>query len=68
MLIKAISYASLYRLGLDYVDLYLIHSPSGGKVLETWDTLIELQKQGFIKYSLLNLSTCIIIIQVSGCV
>ena len=68
MLIKAISYASLYRLGLDYVDLYLIHSPSGGKVLETWDTLIELQKQGFIKYSLLNLSTCIIIVQVSGCV
>ena len=65
---KAISYASLYRLGLDYVDLYLIHSPSGGKVLETWDTLIELQKQGFIKYSLLNLSTCIIIVQVSGCV
>ena len=68
MLMKAISYASLYRLGLDYVDLYLIHSPSGGKVLETWDTLIELQKQGFIKYSLLNLSTCIIIVQVSGCV
>ena len=65
---KAISYASLYRLGLDYVDLYLIHSPSGGKVLETWDTLIELQKQGFIKYSLLNLSTYIIIVQVSGCV
>ena len=27
---------SLERLGLEYVDLYLIHSPGNGKNLETW--------------------------------
>jgi diketogulonate reductase-like aldo/keto reductase len=40
---------SLKKLGLKYVDLYLIHSPSGGKILETWDAIVELQKEGFIK-------------------
>ena len=32
------------------MDLYLIHSPAGGKILETWDTMFELQRQGLIKY------------------
>ncbi|MEO7092441.1 MAG: aldo/keto reductase [Polyangiales bacterium] len=34
--------ASAKRLGLDYIDLYLIHWPVGGKRLETWRALEEL--------------------------
>ena len=31
------------------IDLYLIHSPYGGKLLETWDALLWLQHHNFVK-------------------
>lgn len=38
---------SLERLGLDYVDLYLIHSPFAGPVrVEQWAGLLDLRAQG----------------------
>lgn len=40
---------SLENLGLDYVDLYLIHWPVTGKRLETWKVLEELRDEGKIR-------------------
>ncbi len=37
---------SLERLGMDYVDLYLIHWPVPGLRGDTWKALIELRKMG----------------------
>ena len=40
---------SLKRLGLSYIDLYLIHSPLNGKILPTWEAMIELQKKKLVR-------------------
>ena len=48
--IKALE-ASLERLGLEYVDLYLIHwlQPKQRKYADTWKAFVELQKRGLVK-------------------
>ena len=43
--------ASLKRLGLDYVDLYLIHwpAPRKGLYLDTWRAFIRLKEEGLVR-------------------
>ncbi|MEJ9212752.1 aldo/keto reductase [Bacillus smithii] len=40
---------SLNKLGLEYLDLYLIHWPVEGKYKESWKALEELYKEGRVK-------------------
>ncbi|ASK65727.1 oxidoreductase [Brachybacterium avium] len=43
--------ASLARLGLDYVDLFLVHwaVPAQGQYVEAWKALIALQERGLVR-------------------
>jgi|TARA_B110000208_G_scaffold149634_1_gene180676 methylglyoxal/glyoxal reductase len=40
---------SLDLLRMEYVDLFLIHSPKGGRCVDTWKEMIECKKAGLVK-------------------
>lgn len=40
---------SLKKLGLDYVDMYLIHFAVPGKYVETWRAMEKLQRDGYVR-------------------
>src|SRR6188472_2604150 len=44
-------HGSLERLGLDHLDLHLIHwpNPSVGKYVEAWRALVDLREQGLVR-------------------
>jgi diketogulonate reductase-like aldo/keto reductase len=40
---------TLETLGLDYLDMVLLLSPSSGRIVETWDALLAAKKQGLVR-------------------
>ncbi len=46
---KKAFHESLKKLSLDYIDMYLIQSPSGGHILDTYDAILELKEQGLVR-------------------
>lgn len=41
--------ASMERLGLDYLDLYLVHWPVAGKYIDTWRALERIYNEGRVR-------------------
>lgn len=46
---KAACAGSLERLGLEHLDLYLIHWPAGGRNVQTWQGMLELLEEGKVR-------------------
>lgn len=40
---------SIKKMGLEYLDCFLVHSPFGGKLVETWDALLKLKADGLLR-------------------
>ena len=41
---------SLGKLGMEYVDLYLMHSPLPDKIVPSWNAMVKLQQQELIRF------------------
>lgn len=48
---RNITFESMQRLGVDYIDLMLIHwpNPKRDQYLQAWESLIQMQKDGWVK-------------------
>ena len=40
----------IFSLDMDYVNLYLMHRPTGDQILETYDALLALKEKCLAKY------------------
>ena len=49
MMMMMMTMMCVCRLGSGYIDLYLIHSPAEGRVLESYKAMMEFQQQGLVK-------------------